>query len=407
MQKKGEEDKEDDTSENKELTSEEKEILKKLEKGELDLADTKKTGPINKDPKYVSYTEMGYEVDLKKGLIYRDNEMISRQRKVILFLLKSIGSNIMRGKSLMNVSLPVTIFDKASLLERSASDYIYAPVFAEKMFEAEDPVEKMKYAVTLTIASLHMNISQKKPFNPILGETYQGTIGNLNVYCEQTSHHPPISHLLLDCDHYTIDAKHQFTLSTYPNSAVMKCVGYRRIVLKDAARTTYLIDFPWAECTGFMFGNRVLSYKGNIRIRDKTNKIYAQVRLQAGEKSFAEGIRKTEARNDFFKGLITKNKALLKDMSRKAFYSKDMLSYIEGNWIDYVMIDGDKFWEIDKQLPGTLARIPDPLPSDSKFRMDLQTLITSTEEEAQKQKEIMEEIQRKDRKLREQFGPKK
>ena len=84
-----------------------------------------------------------------------------------------------------------------------------------------------------------------------------------------------------------------------------------------------------------------------------------------------------------------------------------MLSYIEGNWIDYVMIDGERYWEIDKQLPLPVTNLTDPLPSDSSYREDLKAFIANNEEEAQKQKEIMEEIQRNDRKLREKFVKKK
>ncbi len=35
-----------------------------------------------------------------------------------------------------------------------------------------------------------------KPFNPVLGETYQGLIDGCPVYAEQISHHPPISSVL-------------------------------------------------------------------------------------------------------------------------------------------------------------------------------------------------------------------
>lgn len=407
MQKKGAEEGLDDVEERKELSAEEKELLKKLEKGELDLTDTKKSGakgPINKDKKYAVYTEMGLEVDPKLGLVHRDAELISKQRKAIFQLMKSVGSNLLHGKSIMNVSMPVTIFDKATLLQRSASDYIYAPIYAEKMYATADPIEKMKYAIAFYVAGLHLNLTPKKPFNPIWGETYQGVIGkNLHVYCEQTSHHPPISHLFLDSEHYSISAKHQFTLSTYPNSASFKCIGYRRIILKDPQHTTYEIEFPWAECKGFMFGTRTINYKGNIKITDQTNKIYAQLRLNAGDKSFAEGLfKKQDMRGDFFKGMITRSEALLKDMSRKAFYSKDMISYIEGNWIEYVMIDGEKYWELDKVEPAPLVPLSDPLPSDSRYRADLQALIAGNEAESQRQKEMMEDVQRNDRKLREQ-----
>ena len=49
------------------------------------------------------------------GLILRDKEMISRQDKVIGYLIKKMGSNLIKGKSVMNISLPVTIFDKRTL----------------------------------------------------------------------------------------------------------------------------------------------------------------------------------------------------------------------------------------------------------------------------------------------------
>ena len=37
-----------------------------------------------------------------------------------------------------------------------------------------------------------------KPFNPILGETFQGKIGDFNIFLEQISHHPPISSFLIE-----------------------------------------------------------------------------------------------------------------------------------------------------------------------------------------------------------------
>lgn len=36
------------------------------------------------------------------------------------------------------------------------------------------------------------SLSMEKPFNPILGETYQGFVDGCPVYVEQISHHPPV-----------------------------------------------------------------------------------------------------------------------------------------------------------------------------------------------------------------------
>lgn len=57
-----------------------------------------------------------YQRTLKEqGLVYTDTETIKKQDKVISFLIKKMGSNLIKGKSIMNVSLPVNIFDKRSL----------------------------------------------------------------------------------------------------------------------------------------------------------------------------------------------------------------------------------------------------------------------------------------------------
>jgi hypothetical protein len=45
------------------------------------------------------------------ALKYTDDEYISSQRGVLFHLVKQIGLNILSGKSIMNVSLPIKIFE--------------------------------------------------------------------------------------------------------------------------------------------------------------------------------------------------------------------------------------------------------------------------------------------------------
>jgi hypothetical protein len=57
-----------------------------------------------------------------------------------------------------------------------------------------------------------------KPFNPILGETYQAFIDGCPVYGEQISHHPPISSFFLKGRGYfvhgSLEAKVDIGLNT-------------------------------------------------------------------------------------------------------------------------------------------------------------------------------------------------
>jgi hypothetical protein len=55
----------------------------------------------------------------------------------------------------------------------------------------------MKLIVCFALGFSLAYIKMEKPFNPILGETYQGLIDGCPVYGEQISHHPPISSLYM------------------------------------------------------------------------------------------------------------------------------------------------------------------------------------------------------------------
>lgn len=58
----------------------------------------------------------------------------------------------------------------------------------------QSPSKEAPTQVAFVIGGLRRQTSTLKPFNPILGETYQGQYSSgLRVYAEQISHHPPVS----------------------------------------------------------------------------------------------------------------------------------------------------------------------------------------------------------------------
>jgi len=60
-----------------------------------------------------------------KGLIFKNTHIIDKQRAVVSYLVRNAGLNLLKGKSIMNVSLPINIFDCRSLLEV----YVYKFIF--------------------------------------------------------------------------------------------------------------------------------------------------------------------------------------------------------------------------------------------------------------------------------------
>jgi hypothetical protein len=127
------------------------------------------------------------------GMLFTNNTIIDKQRAVAGYMIKKIGLNLIKGKSIMNISLPINIFDTRSILELYAWQNAYAAILLEKAGTVKgNALEKIKYSTAFAITRFHLSGAQLKPFNPILGETFQCKIGDSNFYFEQTRHHPPI-----------------------------------------------------------------------------------------------------------------------------------------------------------------------------------------------------------------------
>jgi hypothetical protein len=114
-------------------------------------------------------------------------------------VLSSAASNIFSGQSLVGISLPVRIFEPRSLVERIADWFGYSPLYLQEASKIpNNPLERFKLVTSYAIASLNSSITTQKPFNPLLGETYQGFYENgTRIYIEHTSHHPPVSNYLI------------------------------------------------------------------------------------------------------------------------------------------------------------------------------------------------------------------
>lgn len=81
----------------------------------------------------------------------------------------------------------------------------YGPHFLENKINAT-PLERMKGVLAFSLGTIVLYLEMTKPFNPILGETYQGFIDGCPIYGEQISHHPPTSSILFVGRGYFVSA---------------------------------------------------------------------------------------------------------------------------------------------------------------------------------------------------------
>lgn len=99
--------------------------------------------------------------------------------------------------------------------------FSFAPIFLKEAVFLDDPLERFKRVITFAVSGMHLCTGQMKPFNPILGETYQGFLSDgTNIFCEHISHHPPITNYLVeDIDNkYRFYGSSEFTASMGANS---------------------------------------------------------------------------------------------------------------------------------------------------------------------------------------------
>ena len=96
------------------------------------------------------------------------------------------------------MSLPIKLFEPRSTAERMLDRYGYLTKYMPIAAAEVDRLERFKLVIAMTVAGLHLTLSQAKPFNPLLGETIQAHWEDgTQAFLEHTRHHPPITNFLL------------------------------------------------------------------------------------------------------------------------------------------------------------------------------------------------------------------
>uniref|UniRef100_A0A4W5JS85 Oxysterol-binding protein n=1 Tax=Hucho hucho TaxID=62062 RepID=A0A4W5JS85_9TELE len=98
------------------------------------------------------------------------------------------------GKELSKIPMPVNFNEPLSMLQRLTEDLEYSDLL-DRAARCESSLEQMCLVAAFSVSSYSTTIHRTaKPFNPLLGETYEldrlDDFGYRSI-CEQVSHHPP------------------------------------------------------------------------------------------------------------------------------------------------------------------------------------------------------------------------
>ncbi|XP_015254555.1 PREDICTED: oxysterol-binding protein 1-like isoform X2 [Cyprinodon variegatus] len=98
------------------------------------------------------------------------------------------------GKDLSKIPMPVNFNEPISMLQRLSEDLEYHELL-DKAAKCHSSLEQMCYVVAFCVSAYSTTVYRTgKPFNPLLGETFELDRQRESGYrslCEQVSHHPP------------------------------------------------------------------------------------------------------------------------------------------------------------------------------------------------------------------------
>ena len=339
---------------------------------------------------------VGLEKDEEGGLVCVDQEALRRQEGVATHVIKQLGWAIIKGLGAVSISLPIRIFEPRSTCERLIDRFSFAPVFLSRAAASPDKWERFKLVLAFAVSSMYMGVKQEKPFNPLLGETMQGSFPDGGkIYCEHTMHNPPTDHFYIVAGGYSVYGYYQLDGSFTGNSLVGSFRGPTTVYFRDGQMITY--QQPKFRLGGVLAGKRTLNWEGDLTFEDPTNNWVAVIKIQTSEKAFNP--RKLKLKRDQFLGKIY---TPLGDRRDKI---GEVLAELSGSWMESLKIEtpsgtSEVIWTIDDHKPLRHTIEDCPLPSDWRYREDLIWLFRGDQDTAQAWKSKLEQRQREDREKR-------
>ncbi|XP_019161666.1 PREDICTED: oxysterol-binding protein-related protein 3A-like [Ipomoea nil] len=167
------------------------------------------------------------------------------------------------------VSLPVIICEPMTNLQKMAElmEYSYLLKLAD---ECEDPHMKLVYAASWFISLYYAIQRTWKPFNPILGETYEMVNHDgIRFIAEQVSHHPPIGAAHAENEHFTYDITSKVKTKFLGNSVDVYPLGRTRLTLKKHGVVLDLVPPP-TKANNLIFGRTWIDSAGEMILTNLT-----------------------------------------------------------------------------------------------------------------------------------------
>ncbi|KAL2608829.1 hypothetical protein R1flu_027402 [Riccia fluitans] len=315
------------------------------------------------------------------------------------------------GKDLNHITMPATINEPLSVLQKCAEEMQYRYLL-ERAVQEQDSVRRLLWVSTFACASYHGSIHRDaKPFNPLLGETYEWLAPDEKSWflAEQVSHHPPIMAFHSEgAGDYTIYGEIEVKNKFWGKSVEVQPTGLCHLRYRK-----YGDHFTWNKVTtcahNVVVGRLWIDNYGELVIKNHATGDTSRIRFQKAN-------AKEQCR-----------------ISGKVYDSKGAVQYtIHGNYMDKIYATSESSRSGEGRVDKVMWKRPEPVedyrqqycftkfsiglnelapklaevlpPTDSRLRPDQRALEDGDLEKATPEKLRLEEKQREARRLRKERG---
>uniref|UniRef100_A0A3Q2ZHP3 Oxysterol binding protein-like 3a n=1 Tax=Hippocampus comes TaxID=109280 RepID=A0A3Q2ZHP3_HIPCM len=313
--------------------------------------------------------------------------------------------NILRnniGKDLSKVAMPVQLNEPLNTLQRLCEELEYSELL-DTANKTANPYQRMVYVATFAITAYTSSYYRagSKPFNPVLGETYECDRPDkgFRFIGEQVSHHPPVSVCHSDSKNFSFWQDVRLKNKFWGKSMEIVPIGTTNVMLPSFGD-----HYEWNKVTScihnILSGQRWIEHYGEMTIKNVNSNTCECKITFVKAKSWSSSVNEIE-------GVVTDSNGQVVH----SIFGKWHESIFQGHppsatciWRANPMpVDQDQYYgftqfamELNELDPTIRPLLP---PTDTRFRLDQRLLEEGNVEGAEEQKQRIEQLQRERRKV--------
>ncbi|XP_070707814.1 oxysterol-binding protein-related protein 7 [Pempheris klunzingeri] len=316
-------------------------------------------------------------------------------------LMAILYNNI--GKDLARVSMPAPLNEPVNLLQRLCEELEYSELL-DAANNTSDPYQRMVYIAAFAISGYSSATfrNRYKPFNPVLGETYECIREDrgFRLISEQVCHHPPISACHAESENFCFWQDQRWKNKFWGKSLEILPTGMVNVTLPR-----YGDHYEWNKVVtcihNVLSQQRYLEHYGEVTIRNLNSNVCTCKITFVKSRYWGSDTNKNEVQGTvvdqsgsvihrfgglWHEGIFCDTLPTPKCVWKPNPQPKDYLLYY--GFSTFAL-------ELNELVPDLKPLLP---PTDSRLRPDQRMLEEGHVDEADKKKDELEDFQRERRK---------